>query len=94
VDNCEAGAIDLYRTKVETFIIPFVMTDSQENSIKKEKKRASVLGMNETEKLLSMSGEFVVEEIIGHDNNICQYNPKLDYGCKDALSPATTTPLR
>jgi ferredoxin len=84
VDNCEAGAIDLYRTKVETFIIPFVMTDSQE-ILKKEKKRASVLGMNETEKLLSMSGEFVVEEIIGHDNNICQYNPKLDYGCKRCL---------
>jgi ferredoxin len=83
-DVCDENAINVSLFKEEEFQAPFVLTDVSE--ILEEYNHVNgIYDTSQTDEILSFTGEFLVEENILHNENICQYSGKLGYGCKRCL---------
>lgn len=79
---CKEKAIDIDRVVSDKFNASFILTDLEDLLTRNIN---GVLEISDIDKMLSMTGEFLVEENILHDQNLCQYSGKLDFGCKRCL---------
>jgi len=79
---CNENAIDIDRVIINKCNVSFVLTDINELL---DRKINGVLEYSDIENMLSMTGEFLINENILHNRELCQYSGKLDYGCKRCI---------
>ncbi|BAI80797.1 conserved hypothetical protein [Deferribacter desulfuricans SSM1] len=82
---CKDNAITIDRLESIEYDVSFIITDDKKILSDVLTEWGKVYDINELDKVFEKVGEFNVLEIVKHDNDICQYSPKLDYGCKRCI---------
>lgn len=81
---CPEKAINLNLLKTNVLKASFILTDDKD-ILNNFANTPGVYNFDEINQVLSMTGEFEVEENIRHSPEICQYSGKLHYGCKRCI---------
>ncbi|UOD34563.1 4Fe-4S binding protein [Deferribacteraceae bacterium V6Fe1] len=79
---CPEKAIDIDKVVSDNIYTSFIVTDIEEFL---NKNQTGIFEYSDIEKILSMTGEFLIEENVIHSQDLCQYNGKLNYGCKRCI---------
>ncbi|MBZ4644255.1 MAG: hypothetical protein PWQ25_1885 [Deferribacteres bacterium] len=80
---CPEKCIGLRSLKTSEITTAFILTDIDE--LIDNYKLPGIYKFEDYENVLSLTGEFLISESISHNDNICQYSGKRDFGCKRCI---------
>ncbi|KAA0258112.1 4Fe-4S dicluster domain-containing protein [Deferribacter autotrophicus] len=82
---CEFESIQIKLINELSINASFIVIDNDDLKNEFAKIGVELFGADEIDKLFERVGEYQVEELVLHENEICQYSPKLGIGCRRCL---------
>lgn len=83
-DVCKESAIDVNMMLTSDASAPFIITDIKD-VLDKYAEILGVFHIEDMDKVCALTGAFQISEVVEHDEEICQFNKRLKYGCERCL---------